>query len=673
MNSSPRSTVLTRFRRGAILAASVFLFLIGAASANAEDWELVRTIPGIDSSADIHAVGPDGTVVGTRSFGQTIHRWPATGGEQTIGTAPNSCFLSGAGVSAGGVILGSQQCMNLGGVTWQGLAWGPESTVPSTSNMPAGLRINAVNPEGKFIGTNFYDNYDRMDDQIVTGVASIDPQTGTLLVGTTNAGAGFGLDISNDGSIFYGTPQSPTGVLPDKFFRDGGPSGPMMVRASETYETSFGFLPDEKVLARVAGPSTDPDPATDENAMKIVAYDGVTPFDVPMSGGGLSAKPMQQLIPGGGDQAFFGTATGTSAPPGQAVIVSWFGYGQGPHALPIYHDLNPGDQSPTVRPAAASRDGAWLALDNGELWRDLDANAPLPPGAICIPGASKGDLNACVLRGKATPRLKKIAEQQSAVYNSQLSGFAKAFGKLSLIEAGATTEELETVVGSAGAGLSARIVSAINARNYWQTVAQDPPDPKYKQTATPRKVNTKPLKKVPGLSRKQAKAFSAWVAAQLRLASATACGIEAINRGATAYDAGDARSAINQYRAGDRCAKLAGAEAKKVAKTGPAAAKAISALTSRAKKKGAAKVKKKPSKKAIAKAVGVQVGKTSKLLKLTAAEKKALKAALTPKKSAKPGLPNLAGLIKKDAKKVGSDSAGLGQSGGFMTGSILSR
>lgn len=670
MNSRIPRVVRATAWSGALMLSLILLLALRPGPAGAEDWVQAGTIPAMDSTVRIYGVNSEGTVVGTRNVDNTIHRWPATGGDQAIGTAAAGCSIEGAGISDTGIVLGSQRCFPDVAATWQGMAWGPSSTVPSISNIPAGMRINRVAPDGKFIGTNFHDNFVRMDDQVYTGIASIDPQTGLLLVGTTLVGPGFGLDISNDGSIFYGMPGNNSGTLPDSFFRDGGPSGPYMQRASETFEMNFGFLPDEKVLARVAGPTSDPDPATDEAAMKIVAYEGVTAYDVPMTGGGLSARPMQRFVTGGADKAFYGAATGSSAPPGQSAIVAWGAYDSTPRALGIYNPMS-GSQ-PEVYPAAASRDGAWLVLTNGEIWRDLDANAPLPPGAICLPGANIGDLNACVLRGKASPRLKKIAETQTAVYNQQLSGFAKAFGKTSLIEAGATTEELETVMGTAGAGLSARVVSAINARNYWQTVAQDPPDPNYRTPATPRRVNAKALKSFPGLTKKQSGSLKAWVLAQLRLASATACGVEAINRGATAYDANEPRAAIDQYQAGARCAQLAGAEAKKVAKAGPAAAKAVGALMAKARKKGAGKVRR-PSAKAIARTVSRQVARTSKLLKLTTAEKKALRKALTPGKSAKPGLPNLAALIKADAKKVGQDAGPLGSSDEFMKQAVIGR
>ncbi|HRK47543.1 MAG TPA: hypothetical protein PK324_18055, partial [Nocardioides sp.] len=607
------------------VCASDLELVLPAPAAHATDWVLFGTLP---SGSTAVAVNSSGTVVGTRS-GMPF-RWTSDAMVPLGGSGGAGCMsVTVTGISDVGVALGHEACGTYPNHQWRLLAWGPSSTVASAP-LAGDYTVAAVAPDGSFVGTDGVGTNNGspasvMDNKVITGRADL-TAGGTVIVGATHAGNGSGIDISPDGTILWGQVVSADYFVPLSYFRDGGPAGPKFQRATETYEQVFGLLPDERVLARQAvRSSTSGDPATDYSSQELIAFDGNSPTTVNRAGGGLSAVINQRFVPGGNDKLLYGVATGSSVPPGQDVIVSWASPSAPPQALPIYHNT-----SESVRPVAASDDGAWLVLSNGEVWRDLDNRVAAGKTQCVQLGGSK----TCVVRAQASARLKALANQEAARYNQQAVIAERVLEELAVIDGGKKHNgKLDPQVEAAMAQVLVRLEHAREAAAYWGTVAQDPPDRHWRTTASMPKVDAS---KVPGRG-----AQRAYLTAQLRAVAAMSCATDAINRGATALDKKKPKIAIAQYRAGAKCARKAASYTKQAAHKAGKAARISSKLSKRLDKVELERAKGSKIRHRIDRAVDVLAASIS----MSRAERKSLKAALRPGSDVLPVVPDLAALL----------------------------
>mgnify|MGYP001305253405 CR=1 FL=1 len=601
-----------RLRDGALaLSAALFMCLtLFTAQAAAENWEQVGTVNG--SSFTVGGVNASGTVAVSTST--TAYRWTSSGGIQPIGNASPGCSLSIAGISDEGVILGTEFCAHVEGDHYVYvqtlLAWTPESANPIT---PIAGTISAkdIAPNGKFIATNHQGTgLNPNDDTVITGEANVAPVTGALLFGSAPAGAGYGISIAPDGTTLTGK-QTGDGFVPPEFSRDGSPSGPFFVRSSETYEEVFGLTPDERALARVAGNSSDPDPATDINTMKLLAYDRTTPTEVPLTGGGLTITPNQTFLPGGFGKSIYATGTGTGVPEGEAAIVAWTTPGSTPHTLPMYFETTQSGQ-PLVKPAASSYNGAYLVLSNGEVWYDTEWELGNPPeGALKIPD-----------------QVKRYAFDQQQFYEGQI-GYWQTKQKVALVGIGPIASFSPAVLAALAVGVvgqGTEFTVAIQNRDYWATVSLDPPDPKWKTVASAPKTHPGKLKRPKGVSKAAFGKVTAYLGARLTLLANHICAEDAINRGSTAFGKDNPAKGRAQYAAGAQCSKRAAAAALSSKRLAAKAAPVIDrALLGIRRLKG----KKNLSKAGFRDAVEWQIGQINRLIDLPPALKGEFKELLT--------------------------------------------
>ncbi|MGK2956588.1 MAG: hypothetical protein ACSLFI_13090, partial [Solirubrobacterales bacterium] len=476
------------------------------------------------------------------------------------------------------------------------LAWTPESANPIRP-LTGTIEANDIARNGKFIATDHHGTgLNPSDNSVITGEANVAPVTGALLIGTAPAGSGNGISVYRDGTIL--TSEVPTdGFVPPVFRRDGSLSGPFFVRSSETFEKVFGLTSDERVLARVAGASTDPDPATDINAMKLLAYDRSSPTTVPLTGGGLTVTPNQNFLTGGEGKSIFATATGTGVPPGEAGIVVWPTPSSIPHSLPAYFEATESGQ-PLVTPAAASENGAYLVLSNGDVWFDKEWELGVQPeGALVVP-----------------PQVKKYAFEQQQYYEGQIGYWQKkqkhALLGLGPIAAFSPPVLAALAVGVAGQGTEFTV--AIQNRDYWATVSLDPPDSKWKTVASAPKTHVGKLNRPKGISKKDFGKVTSYLGARLSFLANQICAEDAINRGMTALNNDSPGKAKAQYAAGAKCSDRAEATAKSSKRLAPNAAPVIDRLLLKA-----GKINNKPLTAASAKlAVKWQVGQLNRLIDL---------------------------------------------------------
>lgn len=527
--------------------------LAAAAPAAAEDWQLKATLP--LEGATIAGVNGAGVVVLAK--GSTAFRWTQGGGFQQIATA-SGCSIEIAGISDEGVILGTKICpsKDFSQYEYTLLAWTSQSGNTPIEPLAGSLHADAIAANGRFIATDTHGTgFNPTDDTAIAGQANVAPQTGSLLIGSSGAGNGQGIDIAKDGTTL--TVEVPANYSQPPTFRRGGSiSGPFFVRTTETFEAVFGLLPDRRVLARVAGPSQTEDPATDFPTMRLKAYDGSSPAEAPLSAGGMTATTEQVFLPGGGNNAIYGVASGGGVPAGDSAIVAWSGSGLGLRALPMFYEANPGGKA-KVTPVAASENGAYLALSNGDLWYDADWEKSLPAEKLSVP-----------------EQVKKYAFEQQQYYEAQIDYWQQK-QKFSVATLGPFAYINPVILASLAVGVvgqGTEFTVAVQNRDYWATVSLDPPDARWKTVASAPKVRIGKLKRPPGTSKASFKRISGYLAARLTLLANQLCAEDAINRGATAVDRGAADKARAQYAAGARCSTRAAAAAKRSKRLAPKAA-----------------------------------------------------------------------------------------------------
>lgn len=609
----------------------------------AENWELKATVP-VESNL-IEAVSSNGTVA--FSAGNRAYRWTAGGGKQQIAQVPVDCSIDIAGISDEDVILGTKQCWANGGtqVNDRLLAWTPDSGSNPIEPIASDIRVGAVASNGKFIGTNAKGTpYDISDDLVVTGEANVAPQTGALLIGSTPAGDGTGLDRADDGTTLVVDYTSTDYNVPPVYRRDGSTSGPYPARGSETFETVFGLTPDERVLARERGNCACEDPATDFPSMKLAVYDLGVRTEVPLSAGGMTAPTDQVFLTGGGNKAIYGVATGGGVPQGDAGIVAWSSPTEAPHVLPMFYEAYPNGRA-KVTPVASSKNGAYLVLSNGEVWYDTEWELGIQPdGALKVPD-----------------QVKKYAFEQQQFYEGQI-GYWQAKQKIAIGGIGPIAAFNPVVLAALAVGVvgqGTEFTVAIQNRDYWATVSLDPPDAKWRTIASPPAIHLEKLKRPKSISKKKFRKVSAFLGARLALLANQICAEDAINRGATAIANEDGAKARAQYAAGAKCSDRAAAAATKSKSLAPKAAPVIdrALLTAR-------NLKGKKLKMTAARRKGEinwQVGQLTRLISLPPSLVSDLKAKLA--KPAKGKISSIKARIVAAAKHDGGTSDGIGKVG----------
>ena len=632
--------------RVALAAATVLLgALVFPHFAAAENWQLQGTIP--NGGEQIEAVSSDGVVALTRG-GQAL-RWTKASGKQPIGTLSDfNCSFDIVGISDEGVILGTEVCWTNSGTQQNNtlVAWTPQSgNNPITPPGGAGLKAAAIAPNGKFIATDIHGTaFDPTDDTVVTGQANVAPQTGALLAAFTPAGPGVGIDRADDGTTLVSKWTSTDFNVPPTYQRDGSTSGPYPFRGSETYENVFGLLPDERVFARERGSCACEDPPTDFASMHLAAYDGASRTEIPVKAGGMTTRLDQIFLIGGGNKAIYGTGSGGGIPAGDTAIVAWSTPSQLPHALPMIYEAAESGQA-TVTPRAASKNGAYLVLSNGEVWFDTEWELGIQPEKIVIPD-----------------QVKKYAFEQQQHYEERIQywqqkqkttvGILGPFAYISPMMLGVLA------VGVSGQGMEFTV--AIQNRDYWATVSLDPPDPKWKTVASPPRTHIGKLKRPRSISKKDFLKVTSYLGARLAFVANQICAVDAINRGSTAFDKDDESKGKAQYAAGARCSKRAATAARSSKRLAPKAAPVIDRALLRA---GSVKGAKKSLTRARwKKQVNWQVRQVTRLIDLPPSLVKQVRAKLS--KPARGGrLASIKSGITVAAKHDGGTSGGIGKVG----------